>query len=277
MLQNFTAANKKPEIYPGLKIENSLITTLLNTCSTDILIKKGKLSVPHILNYRISNNNCINTELPYESVKKIKLSGDEYVIECNFKKLCELIAFEVGHVSYSPDDYSIKGIDRMLGDKGLLYPADIDILYKNIPIEFYDELKECFVDIEEETIYYVPIEKVYRDYFLNSVILPSNKKYMEYSKIISQQNRELAKVMLYYLLIIANLRGVEVKILYIDETKIDILVKYNEFIDDKFYRALCDSYIVTLCGRKFEYFPDIKRILVSKKLEGKGEWRIREI
>lgn len=258
---NYTANEEKRLLYPGLKVEDSLLCTLLHNCKKDIILNKYKREEELNLNNNIVNG-WITTGLETVDIPLVKLKPKDYIIKYDFSRLCDYIAFEVGHCSYSPDEFSKEEIDKILKDSGLLYPVSTDLLDTIVPKKFIKELKSYYIDPDEEITYCLKIRNKYQDYFMNE-LKAKKGKYVGYGELLKQQNRYLAKLMLYYMLLSASTTGVTIQLLNISENSVTILVNYNEFVDEKFYRMLSDSLIIVVCGRKFEYFPNVTKVRVG--------------
>ena len=255
MAVNYVGTDEKAIIYPGMQIEDSLIKTMLHNCDKTVTIKDKRQSEDFTLNTRIVNE-WINTGLTEEQINKVCLSKNSYILKYDFSRLSDYLAFEIGHVSFDLNEFSTQGIDDKLKDYGLLYPTSTECLDEIVPDNFASILLDYAVDADAELTYCFRGRDIYKDYFMNSYKFKGHK-YVTYDSILSKQNKTLAKVILYYILLIASNVGVTIKLLHINEHSIYILVNYNEFVDEKFNRLLKDSIIITVCGRKFEYFPNI--------------------
>lgn len=183
---------------------------------------------------------------------------EEDIICFDYTRLLDWLAYEIGHGSYD-DTLDLKYYDNLLGNLGLLYPAEMDKIDNLIPENFEKEISDLCVDTSVNSQYYVKTSKIAYDYFMHEPVLKSKKKtkYTYYKPLLDSQENYLTYIILFYLMVRANSSVIDFKLLEVQKGKIYFLLGDNKFNKESFKEHLTDAIHVSLLDRKFEFIPKI--------------------
>lgn len=230
-----------------------------------------------ILNFKYKDKKVSNLFLDFEdyhdSLPKYCLCDFinldnilEDIICFDFTRLLDWMAYEIGHQTFD-EDLTIKYFDNLFGNKGLLYPADMDALNNVIPENFEQEILDLCVDTTVDSQYYVKTTKRAYDYFMQDIQEKrrKNNNYLYFKPLLNRQSDYLSCIMLFYLMVRANSSVIDFKLLEVQHGKIYFILGENKFNKESFKEHLTDTIHINLLDRKFEYKPKVS-ILHTKGL-----------
>lgn len=184
----------------------------------------------------------------------------EDIICFDYTRLLDWLAYEIGHETFD-EELTIKYFDSLFGNKGLLYPADMDSLNELIPEDFEKEILDLCVDTTVNSQYYVRTTKKAYDYFMNDVQDKKRKtNYLYFKPLLDNQSDYLSCIMLFYLMVRANSSVIDFKLLEVQRGKIYFILGENKFNKESFKEHLSDTIHISLLDRKFEYKPKVNVI-----------------